>query len=850
MKKWIIKTIIFIVVFLTSIIVISKIMNKGNLDLTMEVEGASNPCAYVMLGGERSNAMFGYAKAMDTETLKQHITPLDSSRTVSLEIDTFGARINKVSYEVRSVDGSRLVESTQVFNYTERNNLMRVKFSVKDLIQENMQYTLVLLLEKEGGEVLRYYTRIIQSEKYHLQEQLEFARDFHKATFDKNAAAIITDHVESNSKGDNTTYAFVNIHSKVDQITWGNLKLKSVTDPVYQIVEIGTETASIMLRFMVTIEENGNLYTYPVEEFFRTRFTADRIYLLEYEREMNQLIESSNLIVANDKVMLGISTGDVSLVENASGTIVAFEANHSLYSFSVSENKLAVIYSPYETAQIDYRTVFAEQKIKVLYISETGNITYMVYGHFNQGINEGLVGIQIYNYDSTTNTIEQKAFIPYSRSESVLMAEMEQMAYVNVNNVVFFILDNNLYRVDLNEISYKIVASDMMNVNYECSDDYSMIAWQVDGDEKVSRDPYACSKLMLYNLTTEEKTSISAKADSYIMPLGFMGKDLIYGHARKEDIMKDNTGKLVFPMYRIEIQDENGNVLKEYQMEGVYVTAISLENNLISLTRVKMNDTKTAFLPTNDDQIICSELETPGKNSLITVATENYEKIHEIALTKSVSNDKTLVLTPKEVIVEEMREISLDLQKKTYERYYVRGRDGVAGIYTDPAKAVQHASDIAGVVTDDSGQYIWKNGNRLISNQIMAIETVKETEEKSSVAVCLEAMLSFEGITRSTERLLKEGQSVTEILINSMPEGTDVLNLTGCSLSAVLYYVNAEYPVMALLNDGSAVLIVGYNQQNTVIMNPKTGTCAKKGMNDSKEWFEDNGNVFITYVQK
>lgn len=850
MKKWIIKTIIFIVVFLTSIILISKVMNKGNLDLTQEVAGASNPCVYVMLAGERTNAMFGYAQAMDTKTLKQHITPLDESRSVSLEVDTFGTKISKLSYEVRSVDGTRLVESTQLFNYTERNNLLTVKFSVKDLIQENTQYALVILLEKEDGSVLRYYTRIIQNGKYHLQEQLEFAGDFHEATFEKNAAAIITDHVESNSKGDNTTYAFVNIHSKVDQITWGNLRIASHTRPVYQIIEIGTETASILLRYTVTIEEGDKLYTYPVEEFFRTRFTSDRMYLLEYERQMNQLIESSNLIVANDKVMLGISTGEVSLVENASGTIVAFEENNALYSFSVSENKLAVIYSPYETAQIDYRTVFANQKIKVLYISETGNITYMVYGHLSQGEKEGLVGIQIFTYDSTTNTIEEKAFIPYARSESVLMAQMEQMAYINVNNIMFFILENNLYRIDLNEISYKAVARDLLDVNYVCSDDYSMIVWQVDEEEKVTDNPYACTRLILYNLVTEEKTTIVAREDSYIMPLGFMGKDLIYGQAKKQDVTKDSLGKTIFPMYYLEIQDENGNVLKEYQREGIYVTDISMENNLINLSRLKVNGRLTGFEETSDDQIICSELEAEGKNSLITVATENYERIYEIALTKSVTNEKMLVLTPKQVIIEEMRDIALEDTKKNYERYYVHGKEGVLGIFTDPADAIKLAEEHAGVVTDDYGLYIWKNGNRLISNQIMAIESVKATEDKSTLSVCLEAMLGFEGITKNTKPLLEQGQSVMEILKSYMPEGSVVLDLTGCSLKSVLYYISSEYPVLVLLKDGSAVLIVGYNQQNTVIMNPVKGTTAKKGMNDSKEWFEENGNVFITYIQR
>ena len=76
-----------------------------------------------------------------------------------------------------------------------------------------------------------------------------------------------------------------------------------------------------------------------------------------------------------------------------------------------------------------------------------------------------------------------------------------------------------------------------------------------------------------------------------------------------------------------------------------------------------------------------------------------------------------------------------------------------------------------------------------------------------------------------------------------------MLDLSGCSLDAVLYYVNMDIPVLATLQDGTAVLIVGFNEFNIVVMDPLTGTVYKKGMNDSTEWFKENGNRFITYLK-
>ena len=123
------------------------------------------------------------------------------------------------------------------------------------------------------------------------------------------------------------------------------------------------------------------------------------------------------------------------------------------------------------------------------------------------------------------------------------------------------------------------------------------------------------------------------------------------------------------------------------------------------------------------------------------------------------------------------------------------------------------------------------------------------SETRSSLAVCLDTILKFEGLSRNTERLLDRGESVFSILESDLQDST-ILDLSRCSLDAVLYYVNMDIPVLALLNDGNAILVVGFNELNIVVMDPVTGTLYKKGMNDSIEWLSENGNRFITYVRK
>ena len=207
-----------------------------------------------------------------------------------------------------------------------------------------------------------------------------------------------------------------------------------------------------------------------------------------------------------------------------------------------------------------------------------------------------------------------------------------------------------------------------------------------------------------------------------------------------------------------------------------------------------------------------------------------------------------LHLTPKEVLFEGGRNIDLPDSRETQDRYYVYGKYGIETVCTNEGKAVKLANNISGMVTAENGGYIWKKGNRSLRNQIMAIQGEAVSEEGNSLAVCLDTILAYEGVVRNSEYMLRRGDSVLSILEESL-EDAKILDLTGCTLDAVLYYVNRDIPVLAMMQDGSAVLLVGFNEKNTVVMNPETGSVYKVGMNDSTEWFEQNGNHFITYIR-
>lgn len=337
-----------------------------------------------------------------------------------------------------------------------------------------------------------------------------------------------------------------------------------------------------------------------------------------------------------------------------------------------------------------------------------------------------------------------------------------------------------------------------------------------------------------------------AGAGEAVRPLGFMGEDIIYGVAREEDIYRESSGRIFFPMYKICICDSSGAVLKEYYQETIYVTDCSVEDNQITLERVQRGE--NGYVEISQDHIMNSVEDETGKYLIVAPDIETYERYVQIQTRKDIDSRTIQILTPKEVVFEGGRELAL-VTDSDVPKYYVYGAYGVEGIYSSPAEAVNLANDISGIVVNQDGSPVWLKGNRMARNQIMAITENEVTEEKNSLAVCLDTMLKYEGVIRNSDYLLAQGQTVMEILQENL-EGVKVLDLSGCDLDAMLYYVNQDIPVLALLNDGNAVLITGFNEYNVVVMNPSTGTLAKQGMNDTAEWLRENGNNFVTYIRE
>ena len=824
MKKTIIRIAVCVVVFLASALIIGSIMNQGHNNMTMEMAPATLPMITMESGGVACNELHGNTVEMDVAYQKDCITLLGEGRQANFTVDTFGREITGISTEVRSIDGSRLIENSEVTGWKANGKSFSVSLTLKDLIDTNTQYSLTLILELEGEQKVYYYTTILWNDDVHISEILEFATDFHGKLYDKEVAKELTKYLEPNSKlTDNGTFHKVNIHSSFQQITWGSLEPVQEDAASIRLTQISGNVASLLMDFVVSTGEGKNKIYYNVEEYYRVRYTSERMYLLDYERTMTQIPDTTRMY-ANDKILLGITDENVGMMESADGNTVVFSDMGQLLSYNAATNRLTVIFSFYDKDNADRRTLYDNHGIKILDVDEGGNVKFAVYGYMNRGRHEGETGIQIISYDNSLNTIEEEVYIPYSKSYAVLKDEMEQLLYRNRQQHVYFFLENGVYDVDLENRSAEQLVSIRQDDSLQVSENHEIIVWQ-EGD-----DINHSNQLNVRNLNTGEQTVIRAEDGEAIRPLGFMGEDIIYGVARESDIRTENSGQIFYPMYKVCISNSSGDNLKEYGQDGIYIVDCAIEGNQITLSRIQRSE-NGSYQEILDDQIMNNVEEEPGQNKVVTADIDIYERYVQIQ-TKTTIDTKTIkVLNPKEVVFEGGRELTLDAVSEV-SRYYVYNAYGVQGIYSAPGKAVKEAYDSSGVVANDRGITVWLKGNRVSRNQIMAIKEESVTDQKNSLTVCLDNILRHAGITRNTEYDLAQGKTAIQILEENMT-GVQVLDLSGCSLDAVLYYVNQDIPVLAILEDGEAVLVTGFNEFNVVIMEPSTGKLYKKGMNDA-----------------
>lgn len=815
MKNFLKRFLILLVVFVLGVAGTSFLMNSETTDDRSDMNDSTLPEVMVQFGDTLTNRMYGYKQPMETDFVRDSVTPLDTTKKLTLAVNPYDAKVRNLSYEIRTSDGSKVMENRTIKNLeTGSDGYLRTEIEISSGLLMNQEYSFQITLSTNHGDVY-YYTRVVSRSATYTEQYAKFASDFVQMSLDKDQADNLAAYMETSDSASSRNFAGLNINSPLADIIWGNLNPQLSKAGIPIIKDINETTASISVEYEITApDENGNTEYYLVTDFYRMRYDETRIRLLDFERSATQVFAPSRSVISNSGLILGVRSKNVDYMTNEEGSVTAFTQNGDLWSYAPDTGKFVEIFTFRKNENSDFRDARVEHDITILDVADNGDVDFMVYGYMNRGAHEGYSGVGIYHYNNDKSVIEEQVFIPCTESYEFLKEDLGTLSYVNQNDQLFLLISGNLYSININENTYEVLGDHIDSDDFGVSATNAHAAWKIKSGDQAGQ-------IEMIDFDTMETRMIAPETAQKLVLLGFMNEDIIYGIVLDGDTLPNANGYDIDGISTFRIEGFDGTVKKEYHQDGLYVAGVTVGSTLMEFNLLQKNG--DIYKAVKKDNIMNNNTTSTDLTSAEQTSSTRQGVIVRLTFDDSPSAEEPLVLYAK---VSSVGEKTVDIQvdkSSTEEVYYVYARGGLDSVWTDPAKAVQRADKQTGVVLNRAQQYVWERGN-------------------------MKTQLTLN--TTDIPEIIRTASLDVQNLQNGLGESAKVVDLSGCSLENVLYEVSAQRAVIAKTGADSSVVIVGYDQYNTYLLDPSTGEVKPYGMNDSTALFQSAGNVFITYLDQ
>lgn len=802
------------------------------------IQDSTFPLVYLQVGNYTVNTLHGFSSELSSSNVRESITPLDTKKTFSVKIAENESNIKKLSYNLRDIANNKSIESGDVTAFDKKDNFKTVKIRLKEAMETSTEYGMQITLITNYSKKIHFYTRVKYYENdFYLKEKLDFVSTFHDATFDKGKSLDLSQYLETtSSENDDTTFADVDIHCSQNLITWGDLKPEIASEIVPTIKELNIETAAIQQIYYVRADTGTDVETFEIKEFYRVRYTSNRIYLLYFRRTMEAMFNPSLISVDKSELKVGISSEtDLEIEASDSNDKMAFVRNGSLWYYDMKKNELHSVFT-FQADTNDYlRDYFDQHNIRILKVDNNGNISFVVYGYMNCGDYEGRVGILLYDYSAADNQITERVYLPLTTTYEQLKEDFGDFCYINNKNIFYFSLNDTVYAYNIASKRYDILTENASGNQFLMLEEAHSFVWS---NASISGN---ATKLTILDLNSSKEITVQAPKGQSLITLGTIDSNIVYGYVRDKDIHESTTGDIIRPSYKLVISDCEGNILREYQNKGIYVTSAVVDGNVIRLKRLKRSS--GTWKKTSDDSIMNQKNTSVESISLTTRVTNTALTEKYISLPAGfIMPSLPKTIETKSVMITEDTTVHLKQDNaENTTRYYIYAYGGITTSLTDPARAIQLADEQMGVVMDNKTHIIWERGGKFLSKELSNISY--PSSNVSSIKACTQMLLQAAQVTTSISDL--KGNTIMKMLRSYLDSP---VNLTGCTVDQILYFVSNEKPVIAMLSGDHAVLITGYTSTDVTWMDPVTHSKRTVTINTAERLFKDAGYIFVSYI--
>ncbi len=750
------------------------------------MEQATLPVVYFSYGGERINRSFGYTSRMQDSLMRQALLPVEEDLAIHLSADTLGFDVSGISYEVRDITGERLIEEGSSDAPQEEGGRVEEDIFLQNLLDEGQEYLFSLCLSNDDREAY-YYTRLCLEGSTDIGSGMDFVSMFHDETLSGGTGKKIATYIEPSAVSTNDSLSKVDIHSSLSQIMWADFQPYGETSKNIELCEINDSYQAYKVSYVI-FSGTDMEKAYRTEEYYRLRIGAQRVYLLEYERNMEEIFEGERAVADGQTLTLGIRDEDVEYTSDETGQIAAFIQSGSLFLYDAGDSSVKKVFGFYDEDDTDVRDLNTSHYIRICGMDESGTLLFIVCGYMPRGAHEGRVGVGVYRYDSAQDLVKEDVFLPSDKPAEVLKEEVGDLYYLNNENELFIMAQNTLYSINMEEGTSESVLDDLEA--FAVSEENDMLAYTKD-----------YKTLNIFDLNTKETTAIEVEDGRFILPLSYMGEDLVYGEG--EDIVKDAAGSDTRLMNKVTILDEELSERKSYNEDNVFVTGVYEEEGTLHLIRVKK--TASGVKEADEDTIINYENTDTSTAQVGYYQDETLEKVIWLVMSKKAGDTLSYGAC---TLSENEEEGPLTLEGETGdERYFIYRKNMIEDSFTDISDAVIRSDEIAAVVADQKNEVVWSRN--------------KDEE------------------TADTELYVKDYYA------DGMAKKDVKYILKGVTLDEVLYYTSEGYAVGAF-EDGDIEMIQGYDSFN-IHVREADGTTKTKGKEDSGKEYEKYGGVYFVF---
>lgn len=841
------KILVLIVIFIGTIFVVNRIDNRGVEEVSVEMEQATLPIAYVRYHDNFINMLHGYTGKVDTTYFRDTITPMDRGQTIELWLNQGNQEYGTYEYELRSQYQGNLIEDGPVseLNYSDGYDKARITF--RTALEKQQEYVLVLKAMDGEETFVRYYTRVVVEDDFHADELLDFVENFNNALFDKEEAeSVISKSIEPNEDGNNEYLSNVDIHSSFYTITFADLNPTRITKPVASIKEIDDSYAVIQLKYMISAVENKVVENFYVTEDYRVRTAdEDNIYLLDYNRTQEALFMTENVDFTSNMFKIGIANDEAFQFMTASKQRkVAFTQARQLWYYDYNAGTITNVYGFSQADNYtDSRVTYDAHDIKILTLQDNGDIVFAVYGYMNRGIHEGKVGIAVYQFTAEKDRMQEVLFIENNKPYDILEEDMETLMYLNEAGEFYYFDNDCIVKVDTKTKISEIFIEDVLNEHLAVSNDNHLIGYPN------ALLPENTDKVTVLNLETQESREIMANAGERLEAIGFVETDLLLGRIREGDIETRLDKTVICPISTIDIINQDSKVVKTYGSTGVYVIEATAKNGVVYLDRVRKINGE--FEETTQDFITYKEEENTDKlSTMYKFSDDAYNELYMKFPNYIYVTEVPKLMITRQAVNEQDTTVKVVFDH-TNKKFYAYGQGKYVTDYLSLNEAVRIAFQNAGVVLDENGVIVWRKiavkDYHTVADKVK-LYTVDGIEDTLSACIYMMGMYEEKNPDMTMMKQdLTDGMPIEEVILKyTGRQGTDI---TGCDFENGLYYLCKDAPVMTRFADGTYVLVTSYNGERIRYINPLEREDIVESRHEFEKKVEDSGNVFISYVR-